>query len=154
MCVFAGQDDYGALTSFGWWRKAMGSDTAHWRVSVWPRPFCYTGNIPTILHIYCILLNMVWLYACLPLCTFSNIVECEWVCLEGLVNIFLYFFIKYFYNIHSFICVCLYVFQRLKVDLDRSTAVSQPLGARVARCTLNGLADFLHRWDGDMDAFI
>ena len=38
--------------------------------------------------------------------------------------------------------VCL---QRLKVDLDRSTGVSQLLGARVARCTLNGLADFLHR---------
>ncbi|KAA0717209.1 HBV XAg-transactivated protein 7 [Triplophysa tibetana] len=37
------------------------------------------------------------------------------------------------------------IIQRLKVDLDRSTAVSQPLGARIARCTLNGLADFLHR---------
>lgn len=35
------------------------------------------------------------------------------------------------------------------MDLDRSIAVSQPLGVRVARCTLNVLADFLHRCDGD-----
>lgn len=72
MCVCAGQDDYGALASFGWWRKAMGSDAAHWRVSVWPRPFCYTGiytHNPTCVQLltYCNLLNMVWLYAFLHL---------------------------------------------------------------------------------------
>lgn len=39
----------------------------------------------------------------------------------------------------------IYVIQRLKVDLDRSTAVNQFLGARVARCTLTGLANFLYR---------
>ncbi|KAL1274991.1 hypothetical protein QQF64_027805 [Cirrhinus molitorella] len=45
------------------------------------------------------------------------------------------------------------VIQRLKVDLDRSTAVSQPLGARVARCTLNGLADFLHSFQRKVEMF-
>lgn len=38
-----------------------------------------------------------------------------------------------------------YFIQRLKVDLDRSTAVNQFLGARVARCSLTGLANFLYR---------
>uniref|UniRef100_A0A3Q0SMT5 Exocyst complex component 3-like 2a n=1 Tax=Amphilophus citrinellus TaxID=61819 RepID=A0A3Q0SMT5_AMPCI len=37
------------------------------------------------------------------------------------------------------------VIQRLKVDLDRSTSVNQFLGARVARCSLIGLADFIYR---------
>lgn len=35
--------------------------------------------------------------------------------------------------------------QRLTVDLERSASVSAALGARVAQCTLNGLADFLYR---------
>lgn len=39
----------------------------------------------------------------------------------------------------------IYFIQRLKVDLDRSTAVNQFLGARVARCSLTGLANFLYR---------
>ncbi|KAK3527464.1 hypothetical protein QTP86_023050, partial [Hemibagrus guttatus] len=42
---------------------------------------------------------------------------------------------------------------RLKVDLDRSTGVSQPLGARVARCTLKGLADFLHSFQRKVEMF-
>ncbi|TRY85068.1 hypothetical protein DNTS_031078 [Danionella cerebrum] len=42
---------------------------------------------------------------------------------------------------------------QLKVDLDRSTAVSQPLGARVSRCTLNGLADFLHSFQRKVEMF-
>ncbi|XP_063048810.1 exocyst complex component 3-like protein 4 [Engraulis encrasicolus] len=37
------------------------------------------------------------------------------------------------------------VIQRLKIDIDRSTAINEQLGARVARCTLSGLADFLQR---------
>lgn len=41
--------------------------------------------------------------------------------------------------------LCLSQLQRLKVDLDRSTSVNQLLGARVARCSLVGLADFLYR---------
>ncbi|XP_056603306.1 exocyst complex component 3 isoform X1 [Triplophysa dalaica] len=45
------------------------------------------------------------------------------------------------------------IIQRLKVDLDRSTAVSQPLGARIARCTLNGLADFLHSFQRKVEMF-
>ncbi|KAI4895332.1 hypothetical protein NFI96_018720 [Prochilodus magdalenae] len=45
------------------------------------------------------------------------------------------------------------IIQRLKVDLDRSTAVSQLLGARVARCTLNGLADFLHSFQRKVEMF-
>lgn len=32
------------------------------------------------------------------------------------------------------------------MDLDRSTSVNQFLGARVARCCLTGLADFLYKW--------
>lgn len=39
----------------------------------------------------------------------------------------------------------LMMLQRLKVDLDRSTSVNQFLGARVARCCLTGLADFLYK---------
>uniref|UniRef100_A0A1A7X954 Exocyst complex component 3-like 2a n=4 Tax=Nothobranchiidae TaxID=405002 RepID=A0A1A7X954_9TELE len=45
------------------------------------------------------------------------------------------------------------VIQRLKVDLDRSTAVSQFLGARVARCSLIGLADFLYNFQRKMEIF-
>ncbi|XP_051950230.1 tumor necrosis factor alpha-induced protein 2 [Xyrauchen texanus] len=45
------------------------------------------------------------------------------------------------------------IIQRLKVDLDRSTAVSQPLGARIARCTLNGLADFLYSFQRKVEMF-
>ncbi|XP_030638888.1 tumor necrosis factor alpha-induced protein 2 [Chanos chanos] len=45
------------------------------------------------------------------------------------------------------------IIQRLKVDLDRSTAVSQLLGARVARCMLNGLADFLHSFQRKVELF-
>ncbi|KAK2816651.1 hypothetical protein Q7C36_022922 [Tachysurus vachellii] len=45
------------------------------------------------------------------------------------------------------------IIQRLKVDLDRSTGVSQPLGARVARCTLKGLADFLHSFQRKVEMF-
>ncbi|XP_053341627.1 tumor necrosis factor alpha-induced protein 2 [Clarias gariepinus] len=46
------------------------------------------------------------------------------------------------------------IIQRLKVDLDRSTGVSQPLGARVARCTLRGLADFLHSFQRKVEMFL
>ncbi|KAF5889233.1 tumor necrosis factor alpha-induced protein 2-like, partial [Clarias magur] len=46
------------------------------------------------------------------------------------------------------------IIQRLKVDLDRSTGVSQPLGARVARCTLRGLADFLHSFQRKVELFL
>ncbi|XP_051979008.1 tumor necrosis factor alpha-induced protein 2-like [Xyrauchen texanus] len=45
------------------------------------------------------------------------------------------------------------IIQRVKVDLDRSTAVSQPLGARIARCTLNGLADFLYSFQRKVEMF-
>ncbi|XP_062309512.1 exocyst complex component 3-like [Osmerus eperlanus] len=45
------------------------------------------------------------------------------------------------------------VIQRLKVDLDRSTAVSQFLGARVARCSLNGLTDFLYSFQRKVEMF-
>ncbi|XP_066516633.1 tumor necrosis factor alpha-induced protein 2 [Hoplias malabaricus] len=45
------------------------------------------------------------------------------------------------------------IIQRLKVDLDRSTSVSQLLGARVARCTLSGLADFLHSFQRKVEMF-
>ncbi|KAM6969963.1 exocyst complex component 3-like protein 2 [Aplochiton taeniatus] len=45
------------------------------------------------------------------------------------------------------------VIQRLKVDLDRSTAVSQFLGARVARCSLEGLADFLYSFQRKVEMF-
>ncbi|XP_061596645.1 exocyst complex component 3 [Cololabis saira] len=45
------------------------------------------------------------------------------------------------------------VIQRLKVDLDRSTSVNQFLGARVARCSLIGLADFLYRFQRKVEIF-
>ncbi|XP_037324423.2 exocyst complex component 3 [Pungitius pungitius] len=45
------------------------------------------------------------------------------------------------------------VIQRLKVDLDRSTSVNQLLGARVARCSLVGLADFLYRFQRKAEMF-
>ncbi|XP_029527268.1 exocyst complex component 3 isoform X1 [Oncorhynchus nerka] len=45
------------------------------------------------------------------------------------------------------------VIQRLKVDLDRSTAVSPFLGARVARCNLNGLSDFLYSFQRKVEMF-
>ncbi|XP_037543654.1 tumor necrosis factor alpha-induced protein 2 [Nematolebias whitei] len=45
------------------------------------------------------------------------------------------------------------VIQRLKVDLDRSTSVSQFLGARVARCSLIGLADFLYSFQRKVEIF-
>ncbi|XP_051552265.1 tumor necrosis factor alpha-induced protein 2-like [Myxocyprinus asiaticus] len=45
------------------------------------------------------------------------------------------------------------IIQRVKVDLDRSTAVSQPFGARIARCTLNGLADFLYSFQRKVEMF-
>ncbi|RVE64325.1 hypothetical protein OJAV_G00145110 [Oryzias javanicus] len=45
------------------------------------------------------------------------------------------------------------VIQRLKEDLDRSTSVSQFLGARVARCSLIGLADFLYNFQRKVDIF-
>ncbi|XP_038153110.1 exocyst complex component 3-like [Cyprinodon tularosa] len=45
------------------------------------------------------------------------------------------------------------VIQRLKVDLDRSTSVSQFLGARVARCCLIGLADFLFSFRRKVEMF-
>ncbi|KAM4726185.1 exocyst complex component 3-like protein 2 [Anableps anableps] len=45
------------------------------------------------------------------------------------------------------------VIQRLKVDLDRSTSVSQFLGARVARCCLIGLADFLYSFQRKVEIF-
>ncbi|XP_034406444.1 exocyst complex component 3 [Cyclopterus lumpus] len=45
------------------------------------------------------------------------------------------------------------VIQRLKVDLDRSTSVNQYLGARVARCSLFGLADFLYNFQRKAEMF-
>ncbi|XP_034082586.1 tumor necrosis factor alpha-induced protein 2 [Gymnodraco acuticeps] len=45
------------------------------------------------------------------------------------------------------------VIQRLKVDLDRSTSVNQFLGARVARCSLVGLADFLYYFQRKVEMF-
>lgn len=45
------------------------------------------------------------------------------------------------------------VIQRLKVDLDRSTSVNQFLGARVARCSLMGLADFLYSFQRKVEMF-
>ncbi|XP_042355899.1 tumor necrosis factor alpha-induced protein 2 [Plectropomus leopardus] len=45
------------------------------------------------------------------------------------------------------------VIQRLKVDLDRSTSVNQFLGARVARCSLIGLADFLYSFQRKAEMF-
>ncbi|XP_059208365.1 tumor necrosis factor alpha-induced protein 2 [Centropristis striata] len=45
------------------------------------------------------------------------------------------------------------VIQRLKVDLDRSTSVNQFLGARVARCSLIGLADFLYNFQRKIEMF-
>uniref|UniRef100_A0A8C4ZCJ9 Exocyst complex component 3-like 2a n=1 Tax=Gadus morhua TaxID=8049 RepID=A0A8C4ZCJ9_GADMO len=45
------------------------------------------------------------------------------------------------------------VIQRLKVDLDRSTTVSQFLGSRVARCCLIGLADFLYSFQRKVEMF-
>ncbi|KAM3868732.1 exocyst complex component 3-like protein 2 [Diretmus argenteus] len=45
------------------------------------------------------------------------------------------------------------IIQRLKVDLDRSTAVNQFLGARVARCSLIGLADFLYNFKRKVEMF-
>uniref|UniRef100_A0A665TD56 Exocyst complex component 3-like 2a n=1 Tax=Echeneis naucrates TaxID=173247 RepID=A0A665TD56_ECHNA len=45
------------------------------------------------------------------------------------------------------------VIQRLKVDLDRSTSVNQFLGARVARCSLTGLADFLYNFQRKVEMF-
>ncbi|CAB1352325.1 unnamed protein product [Coregonus sp. 'balchen'] len=45
------------------------------------------------------------------------------------------------------------IIQRLKVDLDRSTTVSPFLGARVARCSLNGLSDFLYSFQRKVEMF-
>ncbi|KAM9781517.1 exocyst complex component 3-like protein 2 isoform 1-T3 [Syngnathus typhle] len=45
------------------------------------------------------------------------------------------------------------VIQRLKVDLDKSTSVNQFLGARVARFSLIGLADFLHSFQRKAQMF-
>uniref|UniRef100_A0A674MD73 Tumor necrosis factor alpha-induced protein 2 n=1 Tax=Takifugu rubripes TaxID=31033 RepID=A0A674MD73_TAKRU len=45
------------------------------------------------------------------------------------------------------------VIQRLKVDLDKSTAVNQFLGARVARCSLTGLANFLYSFQRKVEMF-
>uniref|UniRef100_A0A8D3A0N7 Exocyst complex component 3-like 2a n=1 Tax=Scophthalmus maximus TaxID=52904 RepID=A0A8D3A0N7_SCOMX len=45
------------------------------------------------------------------------------------------------------------VIQRLKVDLERSTTVNQFLGARVARCSLTGLADFLYNFQRKVEMF-
>uniref|UniRef100_A0A3Q3SW05 Exocyst complex component 3-like 2a n=1 Tax=Mastacembelus armatus TaxID=205130 RepID=A0A3Q3SW05_9TELE len=45
------------------------------------------------------------------------------------------------------------VIQRLKVDLDRSTSVNHFLGARVARCSLIGLADFLYNFQRKVEMF-
>ncbi|KAF3706769.1 Exocyst complex component 3-like protein 2 [Channa argus] len=45
------------------------------------------------------------------------------------------------------------VIQRLKVDLDRSTSVNHFLGARVARCSLTGLANFLYSFHRKVEIF-
>lgn len=41
---------------------------------------------------------------------------------------------------------CMFTFQRLQVDLERSASISRSLGSRVAQCSINGLADFLYRY--------
>lgn len=56
----------------------------------------------------------------------------------------IYKFSQYMQSLPS-VSAVIYAIQRLKVDLDRSTAVNQFLGARVARCSLTGLANFLYR---------
>lgn len=33
------------------------------------------------------------------------------------------------------------------MDLERSASINRSLGSRVAQCSLNGLADFLYRFD-------
>ncbi|XP_048837652.1 tumor necrosis factor alpha-induced protein 2 [Brienomyrus brachyistius] len=45
------------------------------------------------------------------------------------------------------------VIQRLQVDLDRSAAINRDLGARVAQCSLNGLADFLYSFQRKVEMF-
>ncbi|XP_005936056.1 tumor necrosis factor alpha-induced protein 2 [Haplochromis burtoni] len=45
------------------------------------------------------------------------------------------------------------VIQRVKVDLDRSTSVNQFLGARVARCSLIGLVDFIYSFQRKVEMF-
>ncbi|XP_058484403.1 exocyst complex component 3 [Solea solea] len=45
------------------------------------------------------------------------------------------------------------VIQRLKVDLDKSTSVNQFLGARVARCSVTGLAEFLYNFQRKVEMF-
>ncbi|XP_072548157.1 exocyst complex component 3-like protein 2 [Salminus brasiliensis] len=45
------------------------------------------------------------------------------------------------------------VIQRLQEDLERSAAVNQNLGSRVAQCSLNGLADFLYSFQRKVEMF-
>ncbi|KAK1785940.1 hypothetical protein P4O66_017695, partial [Electrophorus voltai] len=45
------------------------------------------------------------------------------------------------------------VIQRLQEDLERSAAVNQNLGSRVAQCSLNGLADFLYCFQRKVEMF-
>lgn len=45
-----------------------------------------------------------------------------------------------------FIPVCISL-QRLQGDLERSAVINRGLASRVAQCSLNGLADFLYRWE-------
>ncbi|KAM3615650.1 uncharacterized protein V6R79_005630 [Siganus canaliculatus] len=45
------------------------------------------------------------------------------------------------------------VIQRLQVDLERSASINNSLGSRVARCCLNGLADFLYSVQRKVEMF-
>ncbi|KAL0972818.1 hypothetical protein UPYG_G00195110 [Umbra pygmaea] len=45
------------------------------------------------------------------------------------------------------------VIQRLQVDLERSAAINNSLGFRVAQCSLNGLADFLYSFQKKVEIF-
>ncbi|KAL4647432.1 exocyst complex component 3-like protein 2 isoform X1 [Arapaima gigas] len=45
------------------------------------------------------------------------------------------------------------VIKRLQVDLDRSATITRDLGARIAQCSLNGLADFLYSFQRKVEMF-
>lgn len=93
----------------------MGADSSHRRLSVPPGSISHPGTPSPMRPAISHDLNSP-----VTCCTFAT------------YNCSLFFFV-------------FYATQRLKVDLDRSTAVNQFLGARVARCTLTGLANFLYR---------
>lgn len=66
--------------------------------------------------------------------------DCIIYCIIHITNTLCNRFI--FFNSISFISL-----QRLQGDLERSAAINRGLASRVAQCSLNGLADFLYRWE-------